>query len=303
MLNVFDPEVVMKTVRRRRLSTLVAVLAVAAATAAVLVPAGLASSGGTSSTSVAAPAALPTLYVRYQDNCTFSVFNDAGQQVSSIAPGKYQVDVSTPIMFKLLVPAGPSADASASNDFTGCKGWVQFQLTGPGINLFTTLDSGCDSNDVIGTSTFQPSSTYVFQDLNQPSVTKMSITTLATGTPTPPATTPYDATSGKGTTSQDIVGSDRKAAVIGTLTGALSSNGSPTLMLKGKPVATLKAGRYTFRISDQDAKASFTIQAAGGKQDALTTPSFVGKHSVTVTLTAGNWMYFGTGKARSFTVR
>ena len=27
---------------------------------------------------------------------------------------------------------------------TGCRGWVQFQLTGPGVNLATTLDAGCE---------------------------------------------------------------------------------------------------------------------------------------------------------------
>ncbi len=288
-------------VHGRRFSIVVAAIVAAAVLAPV---SGTASSGGASSStsSSAAPQALPTLYVRYQDNCTFSVFNDAGQAVSSMAPGKYAVDVVTPIMFKLLVPGGPSDNPAGPNDMTGCGGWVQFQLTGPGINLFTTLDSGCDSNDVIATTTFQPSSTYVFQDLNQPGVTKMSITTAATGTPTLPTTSPYDATSGKGSSSQDIVGSDRKAPIKATLTAALSTGGTASLMLKGKPVTKLKAGRYTFRIKDQDAKASFTIQAVGGKQDALTAASFTGSHSVTVALTSGKWMYFGAGKTSSFTV-
>src|SRR5579862_2244660 len=157
----------MKAVSGRRLSSLVAVLAVAALVVPVANSAKATAHGGSGSTA-SAVVPLPTLYVRYTNNCTFSVFNDAGQPVTSFAPGKYQVDVTTPIMFKLLVPGGPSGETIAPNDYTGCKGWVQFQMTGPGINVFTTLDSGCDSNDVVGAWTFQPSSTYTLEDLNQP---------------------------------------------------------------------------------------------------------------------------------------
>ena len=94
---------------------------------------------------------LPTLYVDYTMNCTFSIVDDSGKPVTSIAPGTYQVDVSTPIMFKLAVPGGPGVDRRprTSTDFTGCKGWVQFQLSGPGVSLFTTLDVGCGSSIVL----------------------------------------------------------------------------------------------------------------------------------------------------------
>src|SRR5262245_40429075 len=76
-------------------------------------------------------------------NCTFSIFDDNDRRVTSIAPGMYQIEVSTPTMFKLVVPGGPGVDYIAPNDYTGCKGWVQFQLSGPGVDLFTTLDFGC----------------------------------------------------------------------------------------------------------------------------------------------------------------
>src|SRR6059058_1475882 len=120
-------------VRGRRALLLTAALMVAAAVLAALGNAGTRAGG--------APA-LPTLYVQYTMNCTFAIFDDAGKPVTSIPPGSYQLEVSTPIMFKLVRPGGVTVDNIAPNDFTGCKGWVQFQLSGPGVNLFTTLDSG-----------------------------------------------------------------------------------------------------------------------------------------------------------------
>jgi hypothetical protein len=236
-------------------------------------------------------------------NCTFSIVNDAGQPVTSIAPGNYQVEVTTPIMFKLAVPGGTSSDKVAPNDFTGCKGWVQFQLSGPGVNLFTTLDSGCDAFLLLPVQSFKPSSTYTATDLNQPSVAHASFSTLATGTPTLPKS-PYGVTSGKGTTQQSLIGSAQKAALKGTLAGAVNAQGKLTLTSKGKPVSVLKSGRYKFAITDQDSKASFTLEAVnGGLVKDLTQASFVGRHSVTVALSSGRWMFYSNrGKASYFLV-
>ena len=86
--------------RVRRALTLTAALLAAA----VLVPV---SSAGRRDNG--APA-LPTLYVVYTLNCTFSIVDDRGNPVTSIAPGSYQIEVSTPIMFKLVVPGGPTVD-------------------------------------------------------------------------------------------------------------------------------------------------------------------------------------------------
>src|SRR5262249_59441274 len=118
----------------RRLAKRAALLTAAAFVAAVFVPVVSASSRD------AAPSTTPTLYVNYTMNCTFSIVNDSGQPVTQIPPGTYQVMVTTPIMFKLVVPGGPGVDNMAPGDMTGCHGWVQFSLTGPNVNLSTTLD-------------------------------------------------------------------------------------------------------------------------------------------------------------------
>lgn len=266
----------------RRVSILLVLFVFAAA---LVVPNALAARSSS-------PAPLPTLYVAYTDQCTFTVVNDAGQPVTSIAPGQYELDVSTPIMFRLIAPGGPTGNP---NDFTGCKGWVQFQMAGPGVSVFTTLDNGCSSDNVIGTWTLQPSSTYTLEDLNQPAVTKMTITTLAGGTPQLPTKTPYDTTSGKGTLSTDLIGSS--APVRGTLEGKLAANGKLTLTLKGKPVSKLQSGRYTFAISDQDKKGGVSVQVNVKNVEAtqLSGPSFVGLKKTTVVLSAGRWTVSAPG--------
>lgn len=258
------------------------------AVAAIFVSAGSATK---SASSIAVP---PTLYVVYTMDCTFTIVDDAGKTVTSIAPGNYQIDVRTPLAFG-TIPRN-------FTDMTACKGMAQFQLSGPGVNLSTTLTAGCEA-DFVTTETFLPSATYTAQDLNQPSVAHASFTTLASGAPAK-ASASYGSTSfGKGTASTDIVGSALLPAR-GTLTGNLTAAGKPSLTSAGKTVTALKAGRYTFRITDQDVKSSFSILGPKTKATInLTGVKFVGKHSASVTLTAGRWMYFaGLGQMHYFVV-
>ena len=249
---------------------------------------------------------LPTLYVYYTMNCTFAIFDDNNNPVTTIAPGSYQVFVTTPEMFKLVRPGGVGVDNIAANDFTGCKGWVQFQLTGPGVNLFSTLESGCDAFLLLPSQTFKAGQTYVFQDLNQPAVTRTTINVALTGTPPVPTKSPYDKLSGKGSTQGELAGSGA-AKFQGTLTATLSAHGKPALMIKGKPVSILKTGSYKFAITDQDSKGSFTLQriklGSGFKPNDLTGVKFVGRNSKTLTLKAGKWAYSsGHGTAYDFLV-
>ena len=277
--------------RVRFVSALVAVIALAA----IIV------SSGSAGSKAAAPPALPTLYVSYALNCTFTITDDSGKRVTSIAPGAYQVDVNTPVLFGYLDPK----DGGCSGDGYG---YVNFQLTGPGVNLTTTIDAGCETDYQFPPTTFKASSTFTAQEMSQPSVTRSVFTTLASGSPPIPTKNAYTPTSGKGTTSQDIVGSGISAAVRGTLTGTLSANGKPTLTSKGKTVSTLKAGRYMFAITDQDPKASFilVIHQTGflaPKSNDLTGVAFVGKQRKIVTLKSGTWMYYAArGKFYHFQV-
>jgi len=283
--------------RVRFVSALVAVLALAAFSV----------SSGSAGSSTGGVQQLPTLYVEYTMNCTFSILDDNNHPVTSIPPGNYQIFVTTPEMFKLVHPGGVGVDNIAANDFSGCKGWVQFQVTGPGINLFSTLDSGCDAFLLLPPQTFKAGQSYVFQDLNQPAVTRTTLNVNLTGAPPVPTKSPYDKLSGKGSTQAPLAGS-QNVTFQGTLKASLSASGKPTLTTaKGKPVSILKTGSYTFAITDQDAKGSFTLQrikaGSGFKPNDLTGIKFVGHNSKTLTLKAGKWAYSsGHGAAVDFLV-
>ena len=124
---------------------------------------------------------LPTLYVNYSQNCTFTLTDDAGNAVGAIAPGTYQVEVQTPGDFGAV-------DLNGITDMTACRGFVQFQLTGPGVSIQTTLDDG-DSDFALATGVFRPNATYTAVDENQPSVARVVFTTNGSTAGPPPVTT------------------------------------------------------------------------------------------------------------------
>jgi hypothetical protein len=286
-------EVVVMAAQVRRFSVLIAVLALAAT---------FASPGFSGSRDTNPPAAMPTIYVVYTMNCTFSLVDDFGKHISSIPPGNYQVEVSTPVMFKLVRPGGPGVDEIAPNDFTGCKGWVQFQLTGPGVDLFTTLDSGCDAFLLLPSQNFKPGATYTFQDMNQPAATRTLLTIDKDGTPPTPPTNPYTKTSGKGDRSQDLIGSAR-LPTIGTLNAMIGKSGKLSLTNKGKTVLTLKTGKYKFVVTDESTKGGFTIEPVEGKAKSLSGIKFTGKLSKGAVLKPGRWMYHSaSGRSYYFLV-
>ena len=124
-----------------------------------------------------ADTSLPTLYVNYSMNCTFVMTDESGKTLTSVAPGNYQILVTSPVPFAAV-------DLAGINDMTACKGSAQFALTGPGVSLTTTLDDG-DSDNAFLYATFAPSSTYTAVDNTQPAVAHFSFTTTASGTPVP----------------------------------------------------------------------------------------------------------------------
>ncbi len=276
----------MKVQGTGRISVVIAILAVTA----VLVPAAMARSTGSADN-------VPTLYVEYTNQCTFSFQNDAGQTVTSIPAGTYEVEVQTPIMFKLI-----TSPNMATGDMTGCGGWVQFQMTGPGVSLASTLDTGCVSSEILPETVFKAGSSYSAVDLNNPSATRTTLT-VTTGTPVAGAS-PYGTGTGKGESQQQLIGSESKqTTLLGTIYGSLTSNGSLKVLLKGKAVSSLKAGRYRFTITDKSPKAGFTVVLSNGKTKTITSSAFVGRHSEFLTLTAGSYAYStGIGTSHSFKV-
>jgi hypothetical protein len=238
-------------------------------------------------------AALPTLYVNYSVDCTFTITDDSGKQITSILPGTYQVQLNEPQ--PLVANAGPGTSGPA------CNGLAAFQLTGPGVSLATAIDNGDGVN--LFTEKFLPSSTYVALDNNQPTIARVVFTTQASGTP-PAPTVPYSTTaSGKGTTSNtSVVGastSSKKSSstplvLRGTLVATVSPSGKPSLMFKGKSVTSLKAGRYTVSVVDRSRTGGFVLQEIRKPSTTIAGVPFVGKRTTTVTLRAGQWFFYPT---------
>jgi hypothetical protein len=268
-------EIVPMGFRVRRVSSLTALLAATA----VLVPAAHAGSG----------AVQPTIYVEYTMNCTFSISDDNGRRVSSIPPGTYQVLVTTPMVFA-------DVDLSGISDMTACKSFVQFQLTGPGVTLSTTLQDGDEDKEMLR-ATFQPSATYTAQDLNQAGVTRTTFSTQATGSAVAP-TGPASSVSGKGSSQASLVGS---AAIPfrGALDAIVFKNGKLSLSRNGKTVSSLKTGRYTFSVDDESKTAGFSLQVLHGKSTAVTSAAYTGSHDVTLQLKPGRWFFFTPGGRKS----
>src|SRR5439155_7649903 len=141
-LGVFDlGRQVEDRVHRRRVTVRVALVAIAATLAAA----------------PGAQAAFPSLYVDYKtEDCTIRFTNDAGANVTTVAPGTYQIVITT---------SDPFGVFGQTEGLRACRGFVQFRLTGPGVSVYTTLDYG-DGASEIYPATFQPGATYTLQDDN-----------------------------------------------------------------------------------------------------------------------------------------
>ena len=80
-----------------------------------------------------------------------------------------------------------------------------------------------------------------------------------------------------------------------TLVGTVGPGYTIHLTSNGKAVKTLKAGKYTFVITDKASIHNFTIEREKGGpkiEKVLTSTSFQGKKTVTVTLKKGSWKFY-----------
>ena len=222
---------------------------------------------------------------------TLSVTTPSGSVVSAssaqaqISPGSYQVIVNNDI-----------PDISDTDHM--------FHFSGPGVILLTDMGAG-DNKTEAYTETLVPNATYVFQDDRQPGIGRILIGTSATASGTgSTGSTGGGSTSGTGGTSSNtgsatssnssiLAGrTSSPAAFRGSLTGVVSSGGKVLLTKNGKPVTRLKAGRYKISVTDKAPSGSFTIQKIRSSAHTLTGSRFVGRHTATLTLSAGQWFYY-----------
>jgi hypothetical protein len=224
-----------------------------------------------------AHAAFPSLYVNYKtEDCTFRITNDSGAAVSTIAPGTYQVVITTP---------DPYGVFGQTEGLAACKGFIQFRLTGPGVSVYTTLDYG-DGSSEIYPATFQPGAAYTIQDDNNIAGTRRSISVSTSGSAALAPSTSKEASAGA-------------SSALATLHGIVAQNGKLSLRRNGKAVMSLKAGRYTFSVDDQSRKLGSRLQVLNGKAQTITSAGYVGWQQVTLTLVPGRWSFFSPGGRRT----
>jgi hypothetical protein len=100
---------------------------------------------------------------------------------------------------------------------------------------------------------------------------------------------------------RDLVGS-RALPVRGALAGSVTTAGKLRLAFKGKQVSSLKAGRYRLSVLDETSKSAFTLQRIKQEPLSVSTKAHVGRRTVTVTLTAGQWSFYSSPAKRSYFV-
>ncbi len=243
--------------------------------------------------SPAAVPSIPAIYVDYNPNCTFTMTVDGGYSITSAtAPGP----TLPPGTYQLLVWLANPIDG-----YVPC-GRPTFTFTGAGVNSLTEFRGQelLDEHVVV----LQPSSAYVAEDANAPGQTRKVFTTAASGSSSVLVGSTPGTQSGpsKASVQVDIIGS----AIMryrGKLVATVGASGKATLKLRGRNVASLKAGKYDIKVDDAAARAGFFVQRRSRKAVTVTSRSFVGERTQRVTLAAGKWTFFSkVGKPTRLTV-
>jgi hypothetical protein len=262
----------MRQFARKRLDRRFVVLLTVAACGALGIGAGALVASGAGSDSA-------SIVVTYVSPTSFRVKLGDGTNVTSgttIPAGSYQIYVYD-----------DSEDSSPA-----------FSFTGPGVSISSNLNStgmGIDSPSVFGVVTLQTSSSYRMQDsaVGASSLINFSTSSTAGATVVVGTTSsgpPPSATSPATTTTIDRGPNPVMVAIRGTLAGSVSAAGKPVLMLGGKPVKTLKAGRYRVSVGDHSRKAGLIIGTTGKHTITLSKTAAVGTSAkTTVTLSTGKW--------------
>ena len=205
-----------------------------------------------------------TLHASVGPGFEISLTYDDGTTVASPPAGSYRVLVS---------------DTTSDHNF---------HLIGPGVDMSTgTEQVGSATWNVI----FQNNRSYVFQCDTHPAE---MYGTFAIGTPVGTSTTTAPTSTGPTHTTPTT-------SPLPLLSASVDSS-TAKLVFGGKRASSLKAGKYRVTITDSSAKAGFKLQRIGFTATSLTTATFVGHRTTTVTLAAGKWKYYSSKHAAAAAV-
>jgi hypothetical protein len=182
----------------------------------------------------------------------------------------------------------------------GCVDLPFFMLKGPGENIVDNLSSGASTNSY--NANFVAGSTYTwFNDSNPKAVYSFTAAgaSSSSGTSSSSSSSSGSVSSGSvsggsssstGHSSSTQKTTSTSASTLGTLVGAVSSSGRLTLSLGGKSVKKLAPGKYKVSVVDKSSTGGFVL-ALGKHVVTVTSGKFVGKHTATVSLTGGRWLF------------
>jgi hypothetical protein len=259
-----------------------AVIALSALGAGLLAPAPAAQARGQAN---------PSLEVSFASSGAISLTLPDGTPVGTASGAPTVI----PAGFYTVVLSGPG----------GCNELPYFALDGPGVHIFDNMDLGevtaTDNADLL------PNSTYTWRDDGVNPAVVYTFVTSATVEGAPPAPAgsgapPIPAGTRITTSSQDLVGS----AIVharGTLVGTVGASGRLSLVYRGRGLSSLSSGRYVVSVTGRSASSGFLLGNAKHDVVRLTGAAFVGKHSFSVDLTAGQWFYSqGRGSEKTYFV-
>lgn len=225
------------------------------------------------------------------DNTVRLTFDDGTPVGSSTAPGP-------------TIPAGTytvfvNDDSELDN----------IHLTGPGVDYSTGV---VENGTPTWTVTFAPGGSYKFQSDSHPNVggyygyfqTSGSGASSASSSGSSSSTSgnatsgsPSSTTSGGsgGTSSSAGSGTSTSATLAGTLRGTIGPAGKARLLIGGKAVSKLTAGRYKITIVDKSPRRGIVIREIGHSAITLSGIGFVGTRAVTTNLAVGRWIVASSG--------
>ena len=259
----------------------------------VLCLAGILALGSRGEPARAADAATPALMkVMFNPDGTIQVTLADGSSVgASNAPGT----VIPPGLYNIHI-----------DDTAAVLHW--FRLVGPGVYVSTNpLTAGPDGEAVLNEYfevTFQPGSSYSYQDDNAPATTRKIFSTsggVATVIGNPGTTS--GSSSGKVISGSSVAGtkstapkqtSSARVRFRGSLAASVSASGKSHLSFNGKAVESLKAGRYRILVVDQSRTSGFILQQFRKPATTVAGVSFTGKRAATIILRPGQWLYYPT---------
>ncbi|MEI8105227.1 MAG: hypothetical protein WCH31_05205 [Actinomycetes bacterium] len=221
-----------------------------------------------------------TLHASVGPDFNISLVGDDGLAVKQLTAGTYVVSVN---------------DLGTAHNF---------HLTGLGVDLSTSVEN---TEQVDWTVTLADAHAYEFHCDRHPGTLNGTFNVGDVPPAPPPVLAPPSApglTVGKttsGSSSSSTSGSTSAATVskfLGTITATVSKTGTITFTKSGKKVSSLKQGSYTLSITDLSSREDFTMRQLSGAQshETFTTSTFVGKKSTTITLAAGQWKVFSSGR-------